>query len=123
VDVDPLILDSVDIMSGEARFRWLHAKDTSVRGVASLADVARDRYGREAWVLTRQEVEQQGWLGGVLDPEVRKRVGDVALVPFEPVAYLDRDEGESRLCCRHGSLTADEMLIPLVASVPDEGRM
>ena len=46
----------------------------------------------------------------------RARLGDVALVPFEPVAFLDpADTGESRLISRHGSLTAAEVLVPLVA--------
>jgi len=40
----------------------------------------------------------------------------VALIPFEPLAFMDpADTGENRLACRHGSLTADEMLVPLVA--------
>lgn len=44
------------------------------------------------------------------------RLGDVALIPHAPVAFLDpADAGESTLAARHGSLTADEMLVPLVA--------
>ena len=44
------------------------------------------------------------------------RLGDVALIPFEPIAFVDpADTGENRLACRHGSLTTDEMLVPLVA--------
>ena len=121
--LDPCVLDAVEIVSGEARFRWLHSKDPSPDGVASLAATVRGTYGHEAWVLSRQEVEDRGWLGGALTPELRERVGDVALVPFEPVGYLDGDEGESQLRCRHGSLTSPEMLVPLVASTAREGRM
>jgi hypothetical protein len=44
------------------------------------------------------------------------RLGDVALVPFEPVAFHDPDDaGPFELVSRHGSLTADEMLVPLLA--------
>ena len=44
------------------------------------------------------------------------RLGDIALIPFEPIAFVDpADTGENRLACRHGSLTTDEMLVPLVA--------
>ena len=47
----------------------------------------------------------------------------MALIPFEPVAYLDpADGGDARLVCRHGSLTAEEMLVPLVAGRADWGR-
>ncbi len=43
---------------------------------------------------------------GPSPPAFRRRLGDVALVPFLPVAYLDpADTGEMRLVCRHGSLT------------------
>jgi hypothetical protein len=44
------------------------------------------------------------------------RLGDVALVPFEPTAFMDpADTGELRLVARHGSLTAAEMTVPLLA--------
>ncbi len=57
-----------------------------------------------------------GWLGGVPSPTVTARLGDVALVPFAPMAFLDpADVGELRLKARHGSLTAEEMLVPLLA--------
>jgi hypothetical protein len=40
----------------------------------------------------------------------------VALVPHQPIAYLDPvDQGDARLVSRHGSLTADEMYVPLLA--------
>jgi hypothetical protein len=46
---------------------------------------------------------------------VASRLGDVALVPFAPTAFLDpADTGELRLKARHGSLTAAEMYIPLL---------
>jgi hypothetical protein len=47
---------------------------------------------------------------------VAARLGDVVLVPFAPMAFLDpADTGELRLKARHGSLTAEEMLVPLLA--------
>ncbi len=40
----------------------------------------------------------------------------MALLPYLPIAFVDpADTGESRLHSRHGSLTADELLVPLVA--------
>jgi hypothetical protein len=54
-------------------------------------------------------------LGGEPSPEVAARLGDVALVPFAPTAFLDpADTGELRLKARHGSLTRAEMAIPLL---------
>ena len=61
----------------------------------------------------------EGWLGGEPVPAVAERLGDVALVPFAPTAFLDpADTGEQRLVGRHGSLTAAEMLVPLLAFEP-----
>jgi hypothetical protein len=67
-------------------------------------------------VRTAAEVVEEGWLGGQPTPTVASRLGDVALVPFEPTAFLDpADTGELRLAARHGSLTSAEMLVPLLA--------
>ena len=107
------VMAEVGMVSGEARFRWLHARPGRS---APLMEAAAARYGLEAWVRTREEVEADGWFGGPLDEELRSRLGDVALVPFEPVGYLDpADTGDAKLVCRHGSLTPAEMLVPLVA--------
>jgi hypothetical protein len=51
------------------------------------------------------------------------RLGDVALVPYAPIAFLDpADTGETGLVARHGSLTPAEMLVPLLA-VPGDGNI
>ena len=112
ITLDPELAADVDLMSGEGRFRWLHARPGTA---GRLAANASRLYERVAWVRTRQEVIDEGWLGGVPSPEVERRLGDVALVPFEPVAFVDpADTGESRLVCRHGSLTPAEALVPLL---------
>ena len=41
----------------------------------------------------------------------------LAMVPLGDDAYLaPSDGGDARLVCRHGGLTADEMLVPLLAA-------
>ncbi|MHB1584968.1 MAG: alkaline phosphatase family protein [Acidimicrobiales bacterium] len=111
--LDGDLMDGVVLLSGEGRFRWLHARPGAAE---DLADAARERYGRLAWVRTREEVVDDGWLGGEPVPDVADRLGDVALVPFAPTAFLDpADTGEQRLVGRHGSLTSAEMLVPLLA--------
>ncbi len=114
VPIDPSLLGMVTLVSGEGRFRWLHAR----RGcAAALAAAAEETFGSIAWVKTVDEAEAEGWFGGNLTAAGRARLGDVALVPFEPVAFLDPDDtGELALRCRHGSLTAAEMLVPLLAT-------
>jgi hypothetical protein len=108
----PEIMDGVSLISGEGRFRWLHVRDGALDDVAT---TAQGIYGDIAWVRTKEQIIEEGWLGGVPSPTVSSRLGDVALVPFVPTAFLDpADTGELRLMARHGSLTADEMLIPLL---------
>jgi hypothetical protein len=109
----PDVMDGVTLMSGEGRFRWLHARPGAVDAVA---DAARDAYSDVAWVRTKDELFEEGWLGGVPSSAVSSRLGDVVLAPFTPTAFLDpADTGELRLAARHGSLTPDEMLIPLLS--------
>lgn len=114
IAIDAHLLAETTLLSGEGRFRWLHARS----GRADwLAAEASDRYGDVAWVRTRAELEAIGCFGGPLTPTTAARLGDVALIPFEPVAFLDpADTGESRLVSRHGSLTSAEVFVPLLAA-------
>ena len=100
--------------SGEGRFRWLHAKP----GAADeLLAAAISHHGDTAWVHSRAELIDSGWFGSVVSQPVAARFGDVALVPHQPISFLDPDDGGPYpLICRHGSLTSAEMLVPLLAS-------
>jgi predicted AlkP superfamily pyrophosphatase or phosphodiesterase len=106
------VMELTSLLSGEGRFRWLHARP----GCRDrLAAAARRRHGDQAWVRTREEAVAEGWFGGRLLPEVESRLGDVVLAARQPVAFLDpADTGETRLRSRHGSMTPEEMLVPLV---------
>lgn len=119
LDLDTDLMARVELQSGEGRFRWLHARPGAAREVA---DEALDLYGDVAWVRSREEMVEEGWLGGPMAPEAERRLGDVALVAFEPVAFYDpADPGESRMVCRHGSLTPAEAWVPLLALAPWPG--
>jgi hypothetical protein len=110
------ILDAVAFTSGESRFLWLHAKPGQDAG--ELADRCREEFEAPglAWVRTRDEIVGGGWYGGPLAPEVEARLGDVAVVAREPVAFFDpSDLGSVGLRCRHGSLTPAELRVPLLA--------
>jgi len=103
----------VRFLSGEGRFRWLHTRPGAA---PDLTELLEERYGDSTWVRTRDQLVDDGWFGGPLRDGFADRLGDVALIPFEPIAFMDpADTGENRLACRHGSLTTDEMLVPLVA--------
>jgi hypothetical protein len=107
------VLRATRHQSGEGRFRWLHAKP----GAADdLLAAARAHHGDHAWVRSRAETIAEGWFGSVVSPPVAARLGDVALVPHEPISFDDpADSGPFPLVCRHGSLTSAEMLVPLLA--------
>jgi len=112
------VMDGVVLLTGEGRFRWLHARPGATEDVASACVAA---FGHVAWVRTFEQMVDEGWLGGEPVPEVASRLGDVALVPFAPIAFLDpADTGEQRLVGRHGSLTSAEMLVPLISWEPKE---
>ncbi len=116
IPIDAEVMACARLLSGEGRFRWLHAgpgRDTASR----LMELARERHGDTAWVVGRDEVIARGWLGGLPSPAVAARLGDVALVAHAPVAFLDpADSGSYALQCRHGSLTPAEVLVPLLGA-------
>lgn len=113
VDLDESLLAHVAFVSGEGRFRWLHARPGAA---GALVERAQALYGDVAWVRAADEVVGEGWLGGRPSPEVAARLGDVVLAPFRPISFTDpADLGETRLRSRHGSLTSAEMLVPLLA--------
>jgi len=107
------IMGMVHFMSGEGRFRWLHARPGAA---GDLQDAAADRYGDTTWVMGRDQLIAEGLFGGPMSDDLLTRLGDVALLPRDPIAFIDpADTGENRLHGRHGSLTSDELLVPLVA--------
>lgn len=101
-------------LSGEGRFRWLHARPGA--GDDLLA-TALALHGDLAWVMSRQELIEGGWFGSVVSPPIAARYGDVALMAKAPVSFVDAaDSGPYPLVCRHGSLTSAEMHVPLLAA-------
>lgn len=111
--LDPKDWSDVQFVSGEPRFRWLHVRDGATDLVLKRAI---DTYGDDCWVHTRHELIEAGWFGAPMSSVTERRLGDVAIVPFAPIGVFDPAElGEMSMRCRHGSLTAAEMLVPLVA--------
>lgn len=107
------VLDLVKHQSGEGRFRWLHAR----RGAAPELLAACAVHGDVAWVVGREQVLDERWFGPHMSEAVARRLGDVALVAHGPVTFDDPAESSlAELVCRHGSMTADEVLVPLLAA-------
>jgi Type I phosphodiesterase / nucleotide pyrophosphatase len=100
--------------AGDGRFRYLYARPGTEDG---LLEAAEDRFGDQAWVFGRDQLVIDGWLGP--EPpagDVLPRVGDVVLAARGAVAFIDPTHPrETKLVAGHGSLSADEMLVPLLA--------
>jgi hypothetical protein len=106
--------DLVEGCAGDGRFRYLYSRPGAA---AELLAAARDEHASHAWVFGRDEMIDGGWLGPAPTAAVRHRIGDVVIAPFEPVAIVDPAlPNEPNLIGAHGSLTAAEMLVPLVAA-------
>lgn len=112
--VAPEVLDLTVGLSGEARFRWLHARPGADE---DLLAAAIDAHGRSAWVRSLEQILDDQWFGPTVRAEVLERYGTVALVPFEPFGFDDPDDsGPFSLIGRHGSLTSAEMMVPLLTA-------
>ena len=112
--IEPEVLAHADRLSGEGRFRWLHAVEGHER---ALLDAAEACHGHRAWVRTIDQMLDEEWFGPAMIDDVRSRFGDVALLPFDPIAFDDPDDsGPFELIGRHGSLTSAEMLVPCLGA-------
>lgn len=112
VALGPAVDAHIERQSGEARFRWLHATP----GHASdLRRLVADEVGDRAWVRSVDEVIDEGWLGPSVSDVARSRLGDVAVAARDRWYFLDpADAPRVELIGRHGSLTPDEMLVPML---------
>jgi hypothetical protein len=110
--VGPAELDGVIAVAGEPRCLQLHL--ASGVDPDAVARRWREREGRRAWVATRAEAIHAGWFGEV-DAEVAPRIGDVLIAARERVAYYaDGADRGRRMIGQHGSLSPDELTIPLL---------
>jgi hypothetical protein len=108
-DLAPMI----EMCAGDARFRYVYAKPGAA---GELVAAAREAVGHQAWVLSREELFAEGWIGPAPQGPIGRRVGDVVLAAREPVAFVDPAMPlEKQLVGMHGSLTPDEMYVPLLA--------
>jgi hypothetical protein len=110
VEIAQGVRDLCTSLSGEARFAWLHCPPDRAGDVLDAAVAA---HGDHAWVVPVERVLDEGWLGPEVIPAARARLGRVALVARDRIALTDPGYRGAVLVSRHGSLTPDEMLVPL----------
>ena len=108
------VITHLALQSGEGRFRWLHAR---AGRTDALLEAATSLLGEHAWVRSRDQAIEEGWYGPVVTEAAAGRLGDVLLAAKGDVAFDDpADTGPYVLVGRHGSLTEDEILVPLLAA-------
>jgi hypothetical protein len=114
VDVDEFheLRDGVALLGGEARFRHLYCQRGAVDDVVATWS---EHLGERAEVMTRETAIGRGWFGPV-DPGVLPRLGDVVVACHGDTAVMSSRDFpyEATLVGLHGSLTPEEMLIPLL---------
>jgi hypothetical protein len=114
LDAAPDLTEGVRLLAGEPRARYVHA----VPGAeADLLARWREVLGERAWVAGRDEAVASGVFGPV-DDGLTARIGDVVALARGTWALTatEREPGPSRLVGYHGSLTATELAIPLLAA-------
>jgi len=120
LDADGLapLRDGVVALAGEPRARYVHC----VAGAA--ADVAaawRAVLGEQWWVGARDEAIGAGLFGPSVTAATSHRIGDVVAVSLGPAGVVERRR-LPRLAAmpgQHGSVTDEELLVPLLVSRRD----
>ena len=114
LDAEAALVDGVRLVAGEPRARYVHAEPGAEDDVLARW---REVLGDRAWVASRAEAVATGIFGAV-DDAVAARIGDVVALARGSWAMLapGLEPGPSRLAAYHGSLTATELAIPLLAA-------
>jgi hypothetical protein len=114
IDASPALRAGVRVVAGEPRVRYLHTVPGALDDVVA---AWRTILGPAAWVGTRDEAVARGWYGPVPASHAA-RLGDVVVACHDQYAILATKTEPallSQLVAYHGSDTAVEMEIPLLA--------
>lgn len=109
-----LLTRGIDVVAGESRAVHLYTD-----AAATVATRWREVLGDQAWVLTRDEAVEAG-LFGSMTPHAHEVFGDViAFAKGQTVIVDSRYQSADAigLIGVHGSLTAEEMMIPLIVDL------
>jgi predicted AlkP superfamily pyrophosphatase or phosphodiesterase len=111
IDTAPELLEGVRLVAGEPRCLQLHLAPAADPD-AVLARWQQAEGGR-SWVASRQELIDSGWLGPVVTEAARSRMGDIFVAARKRVVY-DVDAEGSGMIGQHGSLSEEELIVPLL---------
>ncbi|TFD52634.1 alkaline phosphatase family protein [Cryobacterium sp. Hh11] len=116
-DTEPALVAGVRHVAGDPRCVQLYLEpEQSAVDADTLADAWRQSQGDRAWVYTRAEAVAAGLYGRVAD-EVLPRIGDVIVAALKGIAYYDSRPANQKargMIGQHGSLTDEEVRVPLI---------
>jgi hypothetical protein len=114
-DSTPILQDGVVALAGEPRMRHVHVRPGAVADVcATWAKTLGDGWQ----VMTGDDAIADGLFGPIVTTAARPRIGDVIAFAAGPGSVVERRK-LPRLASmpgHHGSLTDEELLVPLLAS-------
>ena len=104
----------VDLLGGDPRARHVYVRPGALDDVRA---AWADTLGPDAWIATRDEAVAANWFGPV-GARVAGRIGDL-VVALRGTAGVVRSIAEPTLATlpgQHGSLTAQEQLVPMIVA-------
>jgi hypothetical protein len=110
----PALARGVQVVAGDLRGVHAHALPGAADDVLS---AWTETLGADFWVLSREAAIQAGLYGPVVADHVHPRIGDVVALARDASAVVDRRAMPPALLALvglHGSVTDDELLIPLL---------
>lgn len=123
IDVDPelrvdadevcALRDGVALLGGDPRARYVYTQPGAADDVLAMW---RELVGDRMWVVSREEAIGEGWFGPRVSDLTSGRIGDVVAAARDRMAVVasQAEPRESKLIGWHGSLTDDELLVPLL---------
>lgn len=111
--------------AGEPRMVHLYFEPDAMPAHRESVMVAwQQTYGKQAWVITREEAVSAGLFGSVR-AEVLPRIGDLLIAAREPLALYDSRRVSPQameVVGQHGSITKAEREVPLLRIPVTSGR-
>jgi len=110
----PALSDGVQVVAGDLRGVHVHALPGAAEDVLTAWG---ETLGADFWVLSRDAAIQGGLYGPVVADHVAARIGDVVALARDASAIVDRRAMPPALLALvglHGSVTEDELLVPLL---------
>lgn len=110
----PALSDGVQVVAGDLRGVHVHALPGAAEDVLAAWG---ETLGADFWVLSREAAIQGGLYGPVVADHVVARIGDVVALARDSSAVVDRRAMPPALLALvglHGSVTEDELLVPLL---------